>query len=83
MTLEAVPKHAIISRGDTIVTSGFSNIFPAELLIGTIENFEVQTGRSNYTIQVKLNNDPSKEKYVYIILNKNRDELEMLNEVTQ
>lgn len=74
MTLEAIPKHAPISIGDTIVTSGYSSIFPKDLPIGTITNFEVAKGSSNYVIQVKLFNDLNNLSYVYIVNNKLKEE---------
>lgn len=73
MNLEAVPTHAEILIGDTIVTSGFSTIFPNNIFIGTIENFNIQKGAANYNISVKLNNDLSSTEYVYIIENEEKD----------
>lgn len=69
MSLEAIPKHAQLSVGDSIVTSGYSTIFPPDVYIGKIENFEFQKGNANYNIDVLLNNDMSKQKYVYVIKN--------------
>ncbi len=69
MNLEAIPKHANIAVGDSIVTSGYSTIFPADIFIGKIETFNVRKGAANYSITVKLNNDLSQTKYAYIINN--------------
>ena len=69
MNLEAVPKHANITVGDSIVTSGYSTIFPANIFIGKIETFDVRKGAANYSITVKLNNDLSQTKYAYVINN--------------
>lgn len=74
MTLEAIPKHAQISIGDTITTSGYSSIFPKDLLIGTITNFEVAKGSSNYVIDVNLFNNLNNLSYVYIVNNNLREE---------
>lgn len=74
MTLEAVPKHAPISMGDTVVTSGYSSIFPKDLPIGTIRSFEVAKGNSNYVIQVKLFNDLNNLSYAYLVVNKLKEE---------
>lgn len=74
MTLEAIPKHAPISVGDTIVTSGYSSIFPKDLPIGTIENFEVAKGSSNYVVEVNLFNDLNNLSYVYLVNNKLKEE---------
>ena len=41
-TLKEIPYHVELFKGDTIVTSGFSPIFPEGILVGTIENFNVK-----------------------------------------
>lgn len=74
MTLEAVPKHANISIGDTVVTSGYSSIFPKDLPIGIITNFEIEKGSSNYLIDVTLFNDLNNLSYAYLVNNKLKEE---------
>ena len=76
--LEAIPKHIEVDIGDTIVTSGYSNIFPAQLPIGTIRDFKVKKGNSNYEIEVQLFNDLTSLKHVYVIDNLLLDELKNL-----
>lgn len=34
--LEELPRHAVFHRGDTIVTSGFSSVFPEGVPVGTV-----------------------------------------------
>lgn len=75
MTLESVPKHAIVHIGDTIVTSGYSTIFPEGVLIGTIESFFKPPGLNFYTIRVTLFNDLNKTQYVYVVNNLLKEEL--------
>ncbi len=79
MTLESIPKHAEVVKGDTIITSGFSEIFPGELRIGRITDFRVENGSNFYTIDVELYNDLSNIRYVYVIENKFIEELKTLN----
>ena len=78
ITLEALPKHADIAVGDTIQTSGFSYIFPEGIPVGTVENFRVEPGRNNYSADVKLFEDISKLRYVYIVNHLFRKEQENL-----
>lgn len=54
--LNEIPLHAAIQVGDTIITSGFSSIFPEGILIGFISDFEEKKG-SFYEIEVKLSTD--------------------------
>lgn len=78
MSLEAVPKHASFNKGDTISTSGYSSIFPDDILVGTIDEFRVPPGNSNYEIVVILNNDLSKIQHVYVIENLDKEEISNL-----
>lgn len=67
------------SVGDTIVTSGYSMIFPENIPIGTIASYRLNDTKNLYIIDVKLFNDMSNLKYVYVIENLDLDELESLN----
>lgn len=70
MTLESIPKHEKILVGDTVITSGFSTMFPRGILVGTIESYEVPSGSNSYAITVKLFNDLTSVKYAYVIQNR-------------
>lgn len=68
-TLLEIPKHADISVGDTVVTSGFSAIFPKGIMLGIIENIEIKPGKHDYNIRVVSDVDMANIDYVYIIKN--------------
>ena len=72
--LTDIPHHVHLNHGDTIVTSGFSAIFPEGIMIGTISGFEIEGGNF-YNINVELSTDFRKLNYAYIIEDKFRDEL--------
>lgn len=78
MNLVDVPKHADLRSGDTILTSGYSVMFPQGFMIGTIEDFELESGSNYYDIRVKLTQDLSNIEYVYIVENLLADELNQL-----
>ncbi len=80
MTLDAIPKHARILKGDTIVTSGFSSTFPPDIMIGTVSDFRIEQGSNFYTVDVELNTDLSNIEYVNIVQNLMRDEILELQE---
>jgi rod shape-determining protein MreC len=54
--LTEIPLHADIQVGDTIVTSGYSSIYPEGITIGYIIDF-TEKGGSFYEIDVKLSTD--------------------------
>jgi len=75
-----VPRLVSLSIGDTIVTGGSSSIFPENLPIGVIQEFDLNTSKSFYNINVKLFNDMTNIKNVYIINNIHREEILELEE---
>ncbi len=75
MTLEDIPKHAEVMKGDTIITTGFGDVFPGELRIGRVVDFRVENGNNSYTIDVELWNDIITAHYVYIVENLMVEEL--------
>lgn len=81
--LTDIPTHAKIAKGDTVVTSELSGIFPEGLMVGTIESFERRQNESFYTAQVRLSADLKKVNHVYIIKNKLKGERDSLETSSQ
>lgn len=75
MNLEDIPKHASVMGGDTVETSGYSYMFPPGIPIGTIKRDSLPEGNNFYIIEVTLMNDLSKAEHVYIVKNKDRQEI--------
>ncbi len=75
-----VPKHADIMIGDTVQTSGYSTIFPEGIMIGVVDTFWVPSGSNFFEIEVTLNNDLNKTKYVYVVDNLMKEDLEKIQE---
>ncbi len=75
----AIRKYADISKGDTIVTSGYSIIFPSNLDIGVVEKFEVEAGGETFEIKVKLFDDFNSIDDVYVIKSLLKNEFDSLN----
>lgn len=71
--LYEIPYHVDISKGDTIITSGFSIIYPEGVLIGTIKDFEVKGGNF-YVVRVQLSTDFKRLTYVNVVSNLRKDE---------
>jgi rod shape-determining protein MreC len=82
-TLTDIPAHVKIAKGDTIVSSGFSYIFPAGIMIGTISDFRVEQGDHFYTIPFKFSVDFNALQYVYVVNNLMKDEQESLEKSTE
>lgn len=80
MTLFHIPKHHVLKVGDTIVTSGYSTMFPRGILVGRIEKYEIPSGSNSYDVTVKLFNDLSSVSHGYVVRHRFADEKENLEE---
>ncbi|MEZ2415814.1 rod shape-determining protein MreC [Muriicola sp. E247] len=78
--LEDIPRIVELYIGDTIVTGAMSSIFPENIPIGTIKKFDLLASENFYTIDVALFNDMTNIKNVYIIKNRDSDEIQILEE---
>lgn len=67
--LKEISYNVKLNKGDTIITSGFSAIFPENINIGKIKKFKKNIGENFYDIDVELFNNFKKLRYVYIIKN--------------
>jgi len=81
--LTDIPTHAKISKGDTVITSELSGIFPEGIMVGTIESYERRINESFYTATVLLRANLKKVNHVYIIKNKYKIERDSLETNTQ
>ncbi|APY10316.1 rod shape-determining protein MreC [Seonamhaeicola sp. S2-3] len=70
--------NANVKKGDTIITSGQSSIFPKGILIGTIEDYKHDIAENFYEINVKLFNDMTNLEHVYVIENIHKEEINSL-----
>ncbi|MFD2099700.1 rod shape-determining protein MreC [Flagellimonas iocasae] len=77
-----IPRLVPLVVGDTIVTGGMSSIFPEEIPVGVIKKYDLNDSKSFYNIDVELFNDMVNIKNVYLIENKNREEIKALESTT-
>lgn len=81
-SLMEIPVHVNISVGDTLVSSGYSAIFPEGLLIGIIKEYKKKPGDNFYDIKVRLSVDYARLGHVYVIDNPLKREQIKLEEAT-
>ena len=77
--LSEIPHHITVTPGDTVFTSGYSSIFPADIPLGIARNSSIVNG-STYEIEVTMFEDFTALKYVTIVQNLNKDEIKALEE---
>lgn len=76
-TLREISLQHKFEKGDTVYTSGHSSIFPPDIPLGTIEGSKIING-STYDIDVKLFQDYSAVRYVTLVTNKDREEIQSI-----
>jgi rod shape-determining protein MreC len=82
VSLKEIPVHVEVQTGDTVVTSGFSAVFPEGIMVGVIENIE-NAGGNFHEIKVKLSTDYRKLYHVNLIRFIYKAELEELENRTK
>lgn len=78
--LRELPRHAEFSPGDTIITSGFSVVFPEGIPVGVIEETLREADDNFYTLRVRLTTDFSTLSTVRVIENFMKDEITALEQ---
>lgn len=74
--LTEVPGHVNLRVGDTVVTSGYSLIFPAGQPIGRIKRHFMREGDHFHTIKLELLTPFRRVDHVYVIRDLAREELD-------
>jgi rod shape-determining protein MreC len=77
-----VPTHAVVAVGDTVITSGFSLIFPEGIMIGTISDIEMDENDNFYSLRIDFSSDYNSISWVYVVKNFHREELKRLEVLT-
>jgi len=80
--LNFIPRHVDPQPGDTIITSGYSGIFPEGILIGTIAEKSLRDGAPFYDLKVKLSQDFRRLTYVAVVKSNLLSELDSLEQKT-
>ena len=64
--LKDLPRHAEFNLGDTVVTSGYSTVFPAGVMVGTVDDMS-DSNELSYLLKIKLATDFGKLGNVRVI----------------
>ena len=67
VTLTGIPKSTKVAKGDSIITSGFSIIFPKGLMLGRVEQVYLEKSTNNYKINVRTTSNFYNLEYAYVI----------------
>lgn len=81
--LEELPKHITYHKGDTIVTSGYSAVFPEGIIVGTVEGLARDLSDSFVSLRIKLTTNFSQLSSVRVITNSMKEQIEALRRAEQ
>lgn len=79
-SLNEIDKTVPVKVGDTIVTTSFSSIFPAGIMVGIVSSKELKKGSNFNDIRVKLSTRFENLTYVYVVDNLMKEEQRKLEE---
>ena len=81
--LTDIPTHVSLYKGDTVITSGNSHIFPEGILVGTIDQYLTNKGEKFNKARMNFSVDFNNLYFVYVIVNMMKDEqLTLENQTT-
>ena len=78
--LRDLPRHAELNVGDTIVTSGYSAVFPAGIMVGTVESMSDSHDGLSYLVKIRLSTDFGNVSQVRVISREWQAEQRILEE---
>lgn len=81
--IKDIPITTKITAADTVLTSGFSSVFPAGITLGTVKSFEKDLENQSQKVIVSLKLNFAALNQVYIVENLFKTELEQLNNKAQ
>lgn len=76
--LTEIPQHIKIQVGDSVLTSGFSSLFPADIPLGSIRKSKIIKG-THHEIQVRLFQDFRTLRYVNVVVNSHKSEIDTIS----
>lgn len=79
LNLKKIPTTVEVNKGDTVVTSPYSDKFPPGYTIGVVERVERDQETNTYLLWVRSAVDFNTVQHAYIVINRLEDEMEELN----
>ncbi|MDO6434054.1 rod shape-determining protein MreC [Flavitalea sp. BT771] len=83
VTLKDIPKSAKVAKGDTVLTSQTSSLFPANIMVGTVYDIVPDNASNFYTLKVRPATNFFNIEYVYVIDNMQFEEQKRIEDSTR
>ncbi len=78
--LDYIPQTSRIQQGDTVMTSGYSTVFPGNYMIGTVSEYNTDSQDGFFQIKVKLATNFRGLNNVYLVQHSNLAEIDSLEQ---
>ena len=66
-SLRDIPTHVKVKIGDSITTTGFSFIFPENVMVGKVNSVSQKNGDNFFEVSINLSTNFSTLRYVYVV----------------
>ncbi|MBQ6771008.1 MAG: rod shape-determining protein MreC [Bacteroidales bacterium] len=76
--VEDIPTHVELHKGDTVLTSSYSFIFPEDMMVGTVEDPLAVSSDALNKAKIRFATDFATLRHVYVIKNLYKAELDSL-----
>jgi rod shape-determining protein MreC len=83
VTLKDIPKSAKVQKGDSVVTSPTSSLFPGDIMVGTVVDISEEKSNNFYTLKLKPSTNFFNIEYVYVISNSQLVEQKRIEDSTR
>ncbi|HJU45698.1 MAG TPA: rod shape-determining protein MreC, partial [Chitinophagaceae bacterium] len=81
--LKDIPKSAKVQKGDSVLTSELSSIYPPNIMVGTVAEIINDKSSNFYSLRIKPATNFYSIQYVYVIGDLQRDERKKLEEAVK
>ena len=78
-----IPKSVPVQKGDSVLTSELSSIFPPNILIGTVDSVMNDPSTNFYNLRLKTGTNFSTVQFVYVVQNTQAEEQQKLENATR
>jgi rod shape-determining protein MreC len=78
-----IPKSVKVQKGDSVLTSELSSIFPPNILIGTVDSVMNDPSTNFYNLRLKTGTNFSTVQFVYVVQNTQLEEQKKLENATR
>lgn len=79
--LEEMPRHIKFNKGDTVITSGYSAVFPEGLIVGTVVDGHKSNNDNFHSFKIKLSTDFSQLSTVRVLKSLRKNEIDSIESI--